>query len=957
MTLQKKTKINKVDGYAVLYINNGKLYSIEVDEKEQAELVNDALEDFAKKTISLNDLKNILSSYMGKQPIEYTKQNVIQKGNTKYVHSKFYSGHIKVYNKQPIIISGDVLSVFEQGGTINIAPAGGIYNDPGSFGLQYYMEKGGKIDPNKIYTRKDALQHIKNFYEQSKKDVSNQIVQSFASPSISLFLINGKPLNKNLTHGSVSSNHITDLGRKMWYYMTTEKPDKTDNANFKNFVINDFILNKKNYYFSRFSNNPYTYWEGEGVSKKELDEFIEQIKSVTKPDDITFKIADTYVDRYEKGGLVMVPKLKEAIDYLVKNGQLYSLLFDKYEGNFRYTEYNDSALLSAQLPLSGNIVFVLVSYFPENDDFYEHYSMRLFSDSHTSEINTFEGFITIMADNLPDLLKIVEGELSELDAKLTDAEPMFNESHIFTKLKKGDSVTIHSPGSMYNHKSGTIEQAMPDGETYEVKIKYRVGAEYIKFKRDELVAEGESAINIEPIPKSLFADGGNIYTPFENSILKYWEQYGGSPLSTYKELNKLKKTKSAYVGTFGLINYTTLIESLSFADLQKIAKIKEEYNLPELGLFAKGGKLPDGERDYLVWVDFQKEPLKAHANMVSAGSYFMYLSEANTIAKNTKKNLPGTKITITKGEVLNEEDFKKKKVKEFADGGDVESKELNKSVKRYSKYQDFINDNIGQTKCVFEWGNTEISHANGISKEELENLFKKILYHEFIDNDFYNNYASHSVKKEYDNIFNIFYQELVDNPKVFSYFWSKNVKKCTNSRCLYCIKNIHYDGLSESHADSLVRTYKNQLSNEFKTQYSRYKKDYTNQEFKYARGGNLRVINVSPIKFVEQNAQKLLDYYMPGVEHNEVFEPTKRGAPAGTYYIYKEKVGDGSHEAIIDIVLGEAYEQASKDLEDNYNSYAKFAEDISDAPGAHFDVQILSNDEYKTISIVFTDVK
>ena len=105
--------------------------------------------------------------------------------------------------------------------------------------------------------------------------------------------------------------------------MTISKPDKTTNPDFKNFVIDSFILNKNNYYFTRLSNNAYKYWEGEGVSKEELDEFIELIKSVKNPDDITFKIADTYANRYEHGGeIIMNPKLKEAVDYLIQNGEV-----------------------------------------------------------------------------------------------------------------------------------------------------------------------------------------------------------------------------------------------------------------------------------------------------------------------------------------------------------------------------------------------------------------------------------------------------------------------------------------------------------------------------------------------------------------------------------------------------------------------------------------------------------
>jgi hypothetical protein len=120
----------------------------------------------------------------------------------------------------------------------------------------------------------------------------------------------------------------------------------------------------------------------------------------------------------------------------------------------------------------------------------------------------------------------------------------------------------------------------------------------LEVRSDENLKE---SIGFDKLVKIMapFEDGGIIeskitqYSKFDNNLLNYWRNYGGSPASVWKNLKQLKNSSEISGGAiypeYGFINYTKLIESLSKNDLNIITKIMVENNLPKLGGMREDG--------------------------------------------------------------------------------------------------------------------------------------------------------------------------------------------------------------------------------------------------------------------------------------------------------------------------------------------------------------------------------
>lgn len=114
-----------------------------------------------------------------------------------------------------------------------------------------------------------------------------------------------------------------------------------------------------------------------------------------------------------------------------------------------------------------------------------------------------------------------------------------------------------------------------------------------------------------------------------------------------------------------------------------------------------------------------------------------------------------------------------------------------------------------------------------------------------------------------------------------------------------------------------------------------------NEEF--AKGGI--------VKFINNNAEKLIKHYLPDTEPDERFQNSdlrKKGQ-----YVIESQTVRGVKVVDIEVVLDDAYEHADKELNNNYNTFAEFANKM--ASDAGYEVHILSSDETKSITFEFED--
>ncbi|MFY8161507.1 MAG: hypothetical protein ACOVNU_09270 [Candidatus Kapaibacteriota bacterium] len=202
----------------------------------------------------------------------------------------------------------------------------------------------------------------------------------------------------------------------------------------------------------------------------------------------------------------------------------------------------------------------------------------------------------------------------------------------------------------------------------------------------------------------------------------------------------------------------------------------------------------------------------------------------------------------------------------MSDGGMME--------KIYYSYEDFVNDNIGCKKYVVVYGSGGSGQPlGGATKESIEQQFKGLIYHEFMDSEFYYNYASNDIKEEYKSFIKEFYNSLLESPKKFASFWKNNMTKSKDYDSLYELKNkyenivenynystgskridtkskyvlaiknsigkIKYEPIEkpESYQSYIFSEYKNKMSNKLKEEYINYRKKYAGEDIKLKDGG------------------------------------------------------------------------------------------------------------------------
>jgi len=109
------------------------------------------------------------------------------------------------------------------------------------------------------------------------------------------------------------------------------------------------------------------------------------------------------------------------------------------------------------------------------------------------------------------LVKLIERIAEEKGCTVSYVKQFAKGSTVSSKmLEVGDMVKIMpSYPSQYTNSKGQIVKAMPNGKTYEVKIKHRGGNEYVKFEKSELVFLGYE-------PK--YGNGGGVAVSSESGL-------------------------------------------------------------------------------------------------------------------------------------------------------------------------------------------------------------------------------------------------------------------------------------------------------------------------------------------------------------------------------------------------------------------------------------------------------
>src|SRR5436190_4225650 len=98
-----------------------------------------------------------------------------------------------------------------------------------------------------------------------------------------------------------------------------------------------------------------------------------------------------------------------------------------------------------------------------------------------------------------------------------------------------------------------------------------------------------------------------------------------------------------------------------------------------------------------------------------------------------------------------------------------------------------------------------------------------------------------------------------------------------------------------------------------------------NPKYKMARGGGVSR-NKGLVDYMEKVADKIVSHYLPGAEGYEVTGRNYQNE--GDYNLDTDIEGDGSHNVFINVYFGNRYAEADKKLTNEYDSYAKFLEDL-----------------------------
>lgn len=195
-------------------------------------------------------------------------------------------------------------------------------------------------------------------------------------------------------------------------------------------------------------------------------------------------------------------------------------------------------------------------------------------------------------------------------------------------------------------------------------------------------------------------------------------------------------------------------------------------------------------------------------------------------------------------------------------------------LKTYKSYKEFIDDNIGKKEEILLASNGYTSNiSTSQTKESIDAAFKELIFHNFLDREFYSNYASNESKEAYKNLVNEYFILLKKSPKEFSYFWKNFIEKSGRTGYLYDLKNPDYSKNGKrieldmgyylknngkkryfvestfgektpheapKHYPNLIFIkFKENVPNKLKSEYESYLKEYAGEELKFEKGGVL----------------------------------------------------------------------------------------------------------------------
>jgi hypothetical protein len=347
-----------------------------------------------------------------------------------------------------------------------------------------------------------------------------------------------------------------------------------------------------------------------------------------------------------------------------------------------------------------------------------------------------------------------------------------------------------------------------------------------------------------------FADGGDIPESIYTSGKEY--KYGGKTMKDHEIVSscgcKHSMAKGGITGDLHSLTNQLLAQKIEIF-IKKVQPIKfyyidEDSNSLIIGL----------DENYTTGM-----AEKLYKEATSSAEFF----DADSVNMEYNQNTGHAQYSI-----------KLKKVAKFGKGGEMAEGGETENIK-YNSYQDFVNDNIGSKKIVVRIGSGGQSQPiSGATKEFIEEQFKKLIYHEFMDSNFYYNYASNDIKEEYKSFIIEFYNSLIESPKKFSSFWENNMTKSmvynslyeikdkykniednynystgdkridTKSKYVLAIKNsigqtIKYEPIEkpENYESYIFSEYKNKMSEKLKKEYIDYRKKYAGEDIKLREGG------------------------------------------------------------------------------------------------------------------------
>lgn len=147
--IESDIEINRaIDGIGVQYFKDGNIHVVTADNEDQAELIEDAINDYREGFIEKEELENTLQSYGSDTIIQPADIEVV--GGIKHIKSDFYQGWVPLYNQEPIQIAENGKTINDKVSFENIGNGTWAfeYNDNGikASGIVKKNEKIGEFD-------------------------------------------------------------------------------------------------------------------------------------------------------------------------------------------------------------------------------------------------------------------------------------------------------------------------------------------------------------------------------------------------------------------------------------------------------------------------------------------------------------------------------------------------------------------------------------------------------------------------------------------------------------------------------------------------------------------------------------------------------------------------------------------------------------------------------------------